>query len=36
MLDEMGSQRVHSFETLYVIDAEARELANELISEVPA
>jgi len=31
VLDEMGSQRVHSFETLYVIDSEARQLAGELI-----
>lgn len=31
VLDELGSQRVHSFETLYVIDSEARQLAGELI-----
>jgi 1-deoxy-D-xylulose-5-phosphate reductoisomerase len=32
VLDELGSQRVHSFETLYVIDSEARQLAGELIA----
>ena len=31
VLEQLGSQRVHSFETLYVIDSEARELAGELI-----
>src|SRR3954462_1304318 len=31
VLDELGSQRVHSFETLYVTDSEARQLAAELI-----
>jgi 1-deoxy-D-xylulose-5-phosphate reductoisomerase len=31
VLDTLGSQRVHSFETLYVIDSEARQLAGELI-----
>jgi 1-deoxy-D-xylulose-5-phosphate reductoisomerase len=31
VLDELGSHRVHDFEALYVTDAEARELANELI-----
>jgi len=31
VLDELGSQRVHSFETLYLIDSEARQLAGELI-----
>ena len=31
VLEELGSQRVHSFETLYVIDSEARQLAGELI-----
>src|SRR5262249_54648613 len=32
VLERLGSQRVHSFETLYVTDAEARELAGELIA----
>jgi 1-deoxy-D-xylulose-5-phosphate reductoisomerase len=32
VLEQMGSQRVHSFETLYIVDSEARELAGELIS----
>jgi 1-deoxy-D-xylulose-5-phosphate reductoisomerase len=31
VLEQLGSQRVHSFETLYVIDSEARQLAGELI-----
>jgi 1-deoxy-D-xylulose-5-phosphate reductoisomerase len=31
VLDELGSHRVHDFEALYVTDAEARELASELI-----
>jgi len=31
VLQELGSHRVHDFEALYVTDAEARELANELI-----
>jgi 1-deoxy-D-xylulose-5-phosphate reductoisomerase len=31
VLEELGTQRVHSFETLYVIDSEARQLAGELI-----
>ena len=31
VLEELGSHRVHDFEALYVTDAEARELANELI-----
>jgi 1-deoxy-D-xylulose-5-phosphate reductoisomerase len=31
VLERLGAQRVHSFETLYVTDAEARELAGELI-----
>src|SRR4051794_32501283 len=31
VLSELGSHRVHDFEALYVTDAEARELANELI-----
>jgi len=36
VLEELGSHRVHDFEALYVTDAEARELANELIEGVPA
>jgi 1-deoxy-D-xylulose-5-phosphate reductoisomerase len=32
VLEQLGSQRVHSFETLYVIDSEARQLAGELIA----
>ncbi len=31
VLEQLGSQRVHSFDTLYVIDSEARQLAGELI-----
>ena len=31
VLDELGAQRVHDFEALYVTDSEARELAGELI-----
>ena len=34
VLDELGSHRVHDFEALYVTDAEARELAAELIEGV--
>jgi len=34
VLDELGAQRVHSFETLYVVDSEARQLAGELIEEL--
>jgi 1-deoxy-D-xylulose-5-phosphate reductoisomerase len=33
VLEQLGSSRVHSFETLYVIDAEARALAGELIED---
>ena len=33
---ELGSRRVHDFEALYVTDAEAREIAAELIESVPA
>lgn len=36
VLDELGSRRVHDFEALYVTDAEAREIANELIESVHA
>jgi 1-deoxy-D-xylulose-5-phosphate reductoisomerase len=32
VLERLGAVRVHSFETLYVIDGEARELAGELIA----
>jgi 1-deoxy-D-xylulose-5-phosphate reductoisomerase len=32
VLEQLGSQRVHSFETLYIVDSEARELAGELIA----
>jgi 1-deoxy-D-xylulose-5-phosphate reductoisomerase len=32
VLEQLGSSRVHSFETLYVVDSEARELAGELIA----
>ena len=32
VLEQLGSSRVHSFETLYVIDSEARQLAGELIA----
>jgi 1-deoxy-D-xylulose-5-phosphate reductoisomerase len=32
VLERLGAARVHSFETLYVADAEARELAGELIA----
>src|SRR3954465_970240 len=31
VLEELGAQRVHDFEALYVTDSEARELAGELI-----
>jgi 1-deoxy-D-xylulose-5-phosphate reductoisomerase len=31
VLEQLGSTRVHSFETLYVVDSEARQLAGELI-----
>jgi 1-deoxy-D-xylulose-5-phosphate reductoisomerase len=36
VLDELGSRRVHDFEALYVTDAEAREIAGELIQQVHA
>ena len=36
VLDELGAQRVHDFEALYVTDSEARALAGELIEGVPA
>jgi len=36
VLEQLGSHRVHDFEALYVTDSEARELAAELIEEVPA
>jgi 1-deoxy-D-xylulose-5-phosphate reductoisomerase len=36
VLDELGSRRVHDFEALYVTDAEAREIAAELIEGVHA
>ena len=36
VLDELGAQRVHDFEALYVTDSEARELAGELIGGVRA
>src|SRR3954469_15103870 len=37
VLSQLGSRRVHSFDTLYVTDSEARRLATELVdSEVPA
>ncbi|MDA0180765.1 1-deoxy-D-xylulose-5-phosphate reductoisomerase [Solirubrobacter phytolaccae] len=36
VLDELGSRRVHDFEALYVTDAEAREIAAELIESVHA
>jgi 1-deoxy-D-xylulose-5-phosphate reductoisomerase len=32
VLEQLGSQRVHSFETLYIVDSEARRLAGELIA----
>jgi len=32
VLEQLGSQRVHSFETLYIVDSEARQLAGELIA----
>jgi 1-deoxy-D-xylulose-5-phosphate reductoisomerase len=32
VLEQLGSTRVHSFETLYVVDSEARQLAGELIA----
>jgi 1-deoxy-D-xylulose-5-phosphate reductoisomerase len=32
VLEQLGAARVHSFETLYVVDSEARQLAGELIS----
>jgi 1-deoxy-D-xylulose-5-phosphate reductoisomerase len=32
VLDRLGSMRVHGFETLYVTDSEARQLAGELIA----
>ncbi len=32
VLEQLGSARVHSFETLYVVDSEARDLAGELIA----
>jgi 1-deoxy-D-xylulose-5-phosphate reductoisomerase len=32
VLEQLGSSRVHSFETLYIVDSEARELAGELIA----
>jgi 1-deoxy-D-xylulose-5-phosphate reductoisomerase len=32
VLAQLGAARVHSFETLYVVDSEARQLAGELIS----
>ncbi|MEJ7891114.1 MAG: 1-deoxy-D-xylulose-5-phosphate reductoisomerase [Solirubrobacteraceae bacterium] len=31
-LDQLGSQRVHSFETLYAADATARDVAGEFVS----
>jgi 1-deoxy-D-xylulose-5-phosphate reductoisomerase len=33
VLEQLGSGRVHSFETLYIADSEARELAGELIAD---
>ena len=36
VLDELGSRRVHDFEALYVTDAEAREIAADLIEGVHA
>ncbi|RKQ87651.1 1-deoxy-D-xylulose 5-phosphate reductoisomerase [Solirubrobacter pauli] len=36
VLDELGSRRVHDFEALYVTDAEAREIAADLIEQVHA
>ena len=32
-LDQLGSSRVHSFDSLYAADAEARALAAELVAE---
>jgi 1-deoxy-D-xylulose-5-phosphate reductoisomerase len=32
VLEQLGAARVHSFETLYIVDSEARELAGELIA----
>src|SRR2546423_1123973 len=32
-LEQLGSSRVHSFDSLYVADAEARGLASELVAE---
>jgi 1-deoxy-D-xylulose-5-phosphate reductoisomerase len=31
VLEQLGAARVHSFETLYVVDSEARQLAGELV-----
>lgn len=36
VLEELGTRRVHDFEALYVTDAEARELAADLIEGVHA
>ncbi|MDA0168066.1 1-deoxy-D-xylulose-5-phosphate reductoisomerase [Solirubrobacter taibaiensis] len=36
VLDELGTRRVHDFEALYVTDAEAREIAADLIEGVHA
>ena len=35
-LDGLGTARVHSFETLYAVDAQARRYAGELVAEVQA
>jgi 1-deoxy-D-xylulose-5-phosphate reductoisomerase len=32
-LERLGSARVHSFDSLYVADTEARALASELVAE---
>jgi 1-deoxy-D-xylulose-5-phosphate reductoisomerase len=36
VLEQLGAQRVHDFEALYVTDSEARQLAGELINQVHA